>query len=113
MSNLEKKQTGKIYTNLGEGKYSYWYPDGGLFLANEFGSKHKSAGLEGPFECYWYPKNAKKYGFWRKYKTSQRVYFEEKDIMNTIFQGKLLTEKTILTERMELRIPKGYKSPGR
>ena len=98
MRNLENKQTGKVYTNSGDGKYAYWNEDGGFYLTNEFGQKQKSAGLVGRFECYWLgPKKAKienRYGFWRSErtglgKTGRKVDFKENDTMDLIFQGEL------------------------
>ena len=96
-SEQQENQNARVYTNTGDNKFSYFNPDGGFFLANEFDQKHKSANLVGRFECYWYPNGAVQsegYGFWRSEKTGlgktgKRIYFQKNDIMDMVFQGKL------------------------
>ena len=91
-------KAGPIYTNSGDDKFAYWNEDGSFYVANEFDQKHMSANLVGRFECYWYglenAKNKKCYGFWRSERTGlgeagERIYFEENDTMDLIFQGEL------------------------
>ena len=97
MSDMGKKETGTVYTNLGNNKFSYWNEDGGFFLANEFGQKHESANLVGRFECYWYPERTqfeKGSGFWRSEKTGlgktgPRVQFKQNDTIDLVFQGEV------------------------